>query len=472
MTRHRIHLLALAAAFVLAGCATGPAHEVPTAPVPATFKEAPPGWVEAQPQDTVERGAWWAPFADPVLDDLMRRVEVNNQNVAAATAAYAQARALVREQRAALFPTVGVDGGVSRDGGGGATPSSRRVTVGIGASWEPDVFGRLRGSATAAGARAQASEADLAAAVLAARGELALNYLALRGTDAEAELLATTLEGYRRDLQITRNRYEAGVAPRSDLLQAQTQLANAEADQAGLERQRATLEHAIAVLVGSAPADLAIARAPWRFDAPVPSVPGVLPSTLLQRRPDIAAAERSVAAANAQVGVARAAFFPSLLLSGDAGNAAASIGSLFNASAFAWSLGLQLAQTVFDAGARSARVDEARAAWEGSVAQYRQTVLTALQQVEDQLVAVRVLERQLALRRQASEAADLTEQQVRNRYAAGQVSYSEVVQAQVAALNARRSLVQAGVDRQSAAVSLVQALGGGWSAMPTTAAVP
>lgn len=472
MNRTRLHpLLALAAALALAGCATGPAYERPSAPVSATFKEAPPGWVEARPQDHAERGAWWQPFADPVLDDLMRRVEVSNQNVAAATAAYAQARALVREQRAALFPTVGLDGGVTRAGGGGATPSSRRVTIGIGASWEPDVFGRLRGAVSAAGAQAQASEADLASALLAARGELALNYLSLRATDAEADLLATTIESYRRDLQITRNRYDAGIAPRSDLLQAQTQLANAEADQAGLERQRATLEHAIAVLVGTAPADLAIARTPWRFDAVLPA-PGMLPSTLLQRRPDVAAAERSVAAANAQIGVAQAAFFPSLTLNGDAGNAAASIGSLFNASSFAWSLGLSLAQTIFDAGARSARVDQARAAWDQSVALYRQTVLTALQQVEDQLVALRVLERQLTLRRQASEAADLTEQQVRNRYAAGQVSYSEVVQAQVSALNARRALVQASADRQSAAVSLVQALGGGWSTASAAAPAP
>jgi NodT family efflux transporter outer membrane factor (OMF) lipoprotein len=454
--------LTLLAAALATGCATGPTHQRPSAPLSATFKELPPGWVEAAPADALDRGAWWTLFGDPLLDGLAQRVEVSNQNLAAATAAYAQARALVREQRASLFPTLGLDAGASRSGGGGDTRSSSRYQLGIGASWEPDVWGRLRQGVDAAGARAQASEADLALARLAAQGELALNYFSLRAVDAEAALLAATIEGYQRDAQITQNRYDVGVAPRSDVLQAQTQLTTAQAEQAGLERQRAQLEHAIAALVGSAPGDFTLAPVAW--SASLPAVPVGVPSTLLQRRPDIAAAERRVAAANAQIGVARAAFFPSLSLSGSAGLGAASLGDLFSASAFAWSLGLQLAQALFDAGARSARVDQARAAWEQTVAQYRQTVLVALQQVEDQLAAARILEHQQALRRQASEAADLTEQQVMNRYRAGQIGYSEVVAAQVTARNARRALVQVMADRQAAAVALIQALGGGWQA--------
>jgi len=293
----------------------------------------------------------------------------------------------------------------------------------------------------------------------------------LRETDAETALLRTTIEGYQRALQIAGNRYAAGVAPRTDVLQAQTQLANTQADLAGLERQRAQLEHAMAVLSGQAPANFTLPPGRWNSST-MPSMPVGVPSALLQRRPDIAAAERRVAAANTDVGVARTAFFPSLTLSADAGKNATRVADLLTSSATSWSLGIALAETLFDAGARPARVDQARASWEQSVAQYRQTVITAFQDVEDQLAAARVLEQQQALRRQASEAADLAEQQMLNRYRQGQVGYSDVVTAQIAALSARRTLMQVGVARQSAALSLIQALGGGWTATQDAAPLP
>ncbi|MBS0413760.1 MAG: efflux transporter outer membrane subunit [Proteobacteria bacterium] len=459
---------ALLAALLAAGCATITSLPPPApAELPAAFKEPPPaGWQAAAPADALERGPWWQLFNDPVLDRWVEQVEVSNQTVAASAAALAQARALVREQRASLWPTLDLSGGASRSGGDASSAAARqRYNLALGASWEADVWGRLSGSVTAAGARAAASEADLAAARLSAQGELATNYFSLRETDAEIALLRDTLAAYDRAAQIARNRYAAGLALKSDVLQAETQLANTEADLVGLERTRAQLEHAIAVLAGRAPAGFmleASSDAAWR--ATPPAVPAGLPSALLQRRPDIAAAERRVAAANADVGVAQAGFYPSFTLTGQYGLASSRIADLFSPSAVAWSLGASIAQSLFDAGATRARVDEQRAAWEQTVAQYRQTVLTAFQDVEDQLAALRTLERQLVLRQAASTAADQTEQQVLNRYRAGQVSYTDVVTAQVSALSARRSVLQLIGQRQTATVALIQALGGGWQA--------
>lgn len=452
---------ALALALALAGCAVGPTYQRPDIETPAAFKEGRGEWIRAVPADTLERGPWWALFDDPILNDLASQVEVSNQNVAIAVARYAQARALVAEQRAALFPTVTLDAGANRSGGGGDTPTRKSYQVNIGASWEPDVWGRL--GRTVAGARAgeQASIADLQAARLAAQGELAVNYFNLRELDAQSALQDQTIVGFEATFRIAQNRYNAGIAARTDVLQAETQLTNARADLLGLERQRATLEHAIAVLVGKAPANLALESRP-AWEGVVPDVPIDVPSALLQRRPDIAAAERRAAQANEQIGVAQAAYFPSVNLSGSVGLGAASIGDLFSASALAWSLGASLAQTLFNAGATSARVEGARAALDEAAARYRQTVLAAFQQVEDQLVASRILQRQLVLRQQAAQAANLVEQQVLNRYKAGQVSFTEVVTAQVTAQNARRAVAQALSDRQVAAVALIQALGGGW----------
>ncbi|MBI5277116.1 MAG: efflux transporter outer membrane subunit [Burkholderiales bacterium] len=456
---HRCFALFLV--FAVAGCTSlAPKYEVPVVDTPVAFKEAKGAWVRAVPADTLQRGPWWELFGDPKLNDLAAQVQVTNQNVAAAAAAYAQARAMTQEQRATLFPRVDLDANANRSGGGGA-PARSSYQVNIGAAWEPDVWGRLRLGVQSARAGEQASAADLAAATLAAQGELATNYIGVREADLLRASQLETVRGLERSLEIARNRYNVGIVARTDLLQAETQLANARADLLGLERTRAQFEHAVAVLVGKAPGNFTLEPDPqWRPQ--VPGIPVDVPSTLLQRRPDIAAAERRVEQANSRIGIERAGYFPSLNLSGRVGLSAASIGDLFSSSALAWSIGASLAQTLFDAGATRARVAGARAAHEEVSARYRQTVLNAFQDVEDQLVALRVLQEQQALRQRAWEAAELVEQQVLNRYRSGLVGYTEVVTAQNSAASARRALVQVQTDRQLAAVALVQSLGGGW----------
>ena len=464
-TIHSGHAVnAVLAAFVLltTGCAVGPAYQRPTTPDVVAYKEAG-DWVTATPADALERGPWWQLFNDPVLNDLAARVEVSNQNVAAAVAAYAQARALVAEQRAGLFPSVTLGGGASRAQSNGTTRNNFQAS--LGAAWEPDVWGRLQSLSNGVAATAAASAADLATARLSAQGELAVNYLSLRQQDAQKALLASTLAGYGRALEIAQNRYTAGIVAKTDVLQAQTQLANARADEAGLQRTRAQLEHAIAVLVGQAPGNFGLpAVAEWKPS--VPDVPVGVPSTLLQRRPDIAAAERRVASVNAQIGVAKAAYYPSLSLNASVGTAASRVADLFSAPTALWSLGLSAAQVLFKGGALDARLGGAEAAHAQAVARYRQVVLSAFQNVEDQLTSARVLQIQQALRAQASSAADQVEQQVLNRYRSGQISYTEVITAQTTALNARRALVQATADRQTTAVALIQSLGGGWVGTP------
>ncbi|NEX62215.1 efflux transporter outer membrane subunit [Noviherbaspirillum galbum] len=469
----RAGLLILAAS-CLGGCALAPQYVRPDIEVPAQFKEAQ-GWVQAAPADEASRGTWWTVFGDRWLDDTLPLVSVSNQNVAIATAAYAQARALVSQQRAALFPSLTLDGGVTRSGGGsgavsgttaGSTTSSSRtgttMRLSLGGSWEPDVWGRLGASVNNAQANAAASEADLAAATLSAQAELVTDYFSVRFSDLQAALLAQSIDGYQRVLQITQNRYAAGIAPKSDVLQAQTQLANAQAELSGLDRQRAQFEHAIAVLLGKAPAAFSLPPL-QQWTSAIPVVPAALPSGLLQRRPDIAASERRVAAANESIGIARSAYFPALTLNASYGSNASRLPELLTASSTLWSLGIAAAQTLFDAGATKARVEEARSAYDQTVARYRQTVLVAFQEVEDYLAASQVLDRQQQLRQDAVRAASEAEVQMLNRYKAGQVSYSEVVTAQVTALTAKRALLQTQADRQTASVGLLQALGGGWS---------
>ena len=469
----RMHLAVLAALTLgMSGCAVGPKYQVPTSAESPVYKEAE-GFVVAAPADTLEKGPWWQLFGDPILNQLAESVEVSNQNVAAAVANYTQARALVAQQRASLFPTVNLTAGGDRSGsrGGNATVNSNgTVSTGggvnnnyqlnIGASWEPDIWGRLRAGVTGAEASAAASAADLAAARLSAQGELASDYFALRELDAEIDIVARTIEGYERVRTITGNRFEAGIVAKSDVLQAETQLASARDTALGLQLQRQQLEHAIAVLVGKAPSTFTLAKAEWK--QAVPDVPTGIPSTLLQRRPDIAAAERRVAYANEQIGIARAAYYPDISLSASYGTAGSVVSDLFRASTAAWSLGLSAAQTVFNGGATRAAVAGAEASQQAAVAQYRQTVLTAFADVENQLSATRVLVQQQAVRRQQSDSADQVEAQFLNRYKAGQVSYTEVVTAQATALSARRSLVQVQADRQATAVALIQSLGGGW----------
>jgi NodT family efflux transporter outer membrane factor (OMF) lipoprotein len=458
---------------LLSACSMTPAYETPAlkSPAPATYK-ALEGWKTATPADHIDRGDWWTLLGDPQLDALAERVKVDNQTIAAAEAAYRQARAIVREQRASLFPTVDLSGSGTRSGGGGTKTTTsaggatkagdtQRYQVGIGASWEPDVWGRIRAGISGAKFSAEASAADLAAAQLSAQGELAANYLGLRRADTEIAFVNSTIAGYQRSLEITTNRYNAGIAPHSDALQAQAQLANAQSTLEGLAQDRTTFENAIAVLVGEPASGFRLAAvANWQ--PVVPEIPIGVPSTLLERRPDVAAAERRVAAANADIGVARSAFFPTFNLSANGASTSSVLGDLFTTSANTWSLGLTAAQTLFDAGARRARVEQSRAAYDAAAADYRQTALSAFEDVENQLTAVRTLERQYALQLTASQAADQTEQMLLNQYKAGQVAYTDVVTAQASALSARRTLVQTAVSRQTTAVALVQALGGGW----------
>ena len=466
-------VLALMGATALAACAVGPNYKRPPVETPPQFKEAG-GWSPVQPQDSLDRGDWWAVFNDQTLNGLEQKVAVSNQTLAADAAAYKEARALVAEQRAALFPTVDLTGGASESGqhvsaspgGGGAARSGTVVTrnyqVALGASWAPDVWGRVRREIENAKSSAQASAADLANAKLTLQSELAADYFQLRLDDAEMALLKDTVAAYQKSLTITQNKYNAGVSAKADVLQARTQLENAEASQVDLENIRAQSEHAIAVLAGEPPADLTIAPvADWK--PAVPTTPELAPSQLLQRRPDIAAAERNVQAQSALIGVQIAGFFPDINLTGSYGFASSALGALLKTSSAAWSYGANATQLVFDAGATSAKVRQAKAAYEQSVAQYRQAVLTAFQQVEDELAADRVLQKEEPYKLAASQDANQAEQILLNEYRAGTVDYTGVVAAQATALNARQSLLTLQVQRVSTQISLIEALGGGWT---------
>ena len=498
---------AVAASLLASACTVGPNYRRPTDATPPVFKEATPGvaWTAAAPGDALDKGAWWTLFGDPALDALCARIEVSNQNVAAAAAAYDEARALVREARAGFFPTVNATPSVTHSGGGGSngtiittgtdtgtgtgttgttgtgtgtTGTTGTGTTGTGtsfgttgnttrysltgsASWEPDLWGSVRRSVEQARGTAAATAADLANARLSAQSELATDFLQVRALDAEIVLTEQTAKSYDRSLQITLNRYQAGVSAKTDVLQARTLVASTRGDLAELVRQREVLEHAVAVLAGQAPATFSIVPIKWH--PVVPAVPLELPSTLLERRPDIAAAERRVAAANAGIGVQVAGYYPNLTLTGSVGQSASTLGSLFSGSAFLWSVGASLAQTIFNGGLTSARVAAARATWNQSVATYRQTVLSALEDVEDQLAGTRQLAVTTALREAASQAADETERLTLNQYLAGQVDYTTVVTVQTTALTARRTLVTAAMTQQTTAVALIRSLGGSWA---------
>ncbi|HEY5101736.1 MAG TPA: efflux transporter outer membrane subunit [Steroidobacteraceae bacterium] len=471
---------AVALVGVIAGCTVGPRYVRPSAPTPASYGEADL-WKPAVPADTLSRGDWWRLFNDPVLDDLEHRVNISNQNIAAAEAAYRQSLALVREARAQYFPALTLDAGATRSGSGsrglavgtsvGGTTTTTTNPAGastsnlfqlsLGASWEPDVWGAIRRTVENARENAQASEADLGGARLSAQALLATDYFQLRETDAEFKLVYTTVQAYQRSFEITQNQYNAKIVAKIDVLQAQTQLQTTQSQLAGLEQQRATLEHAIAMLIGAAAGSFGLPEAAWV--ATVPDVPIEVPSTLLQRRPDIAASERLVAAANAEIGVQEAAYFPTFDLTGSGGTAASMLSELFKTPTRIWSIGASASETLFDAGLTRARTAAARAAYDQAVANYRQTVLTSFQGVEDQLAASLIMARQYELLKQASTAADDAERITLNQYRAGQIVYTDVVVAQAAALTARRSLVQSAVARQSTAIALIQALGGGWS---------
>ncbi len=454
---------------IASACMVGPNYHRPVAPTSPAYKEAQ-GWAPAHPSDAADRTDWWTAFGDPTLDDLEKRVEISNQNLAASEAAYRQAVALVAEQRAALFPTVSLTGSVTVTHGGfsngtgttiGGHATTSSYNVGAGASWAPDLWGGIRRSIQNAKANAQASDAQLADARLSAQMELATDYVTLRQLDEEKRILDATVAAYAKSLAVTQNKYKAGVAAKSDVLTAETQLASTQANDADLEQQRAKSEHAIALLVGQTPASLTLPPAKWVLQ--LPEIPAEVPSTLLQRRPDIASAERLAAAASAAIGVQVATYFPSLTLSAQGGLGGSGLGQLINASNPFWTLGATAAETIFDAGARHARVQAAKAAYDQAVANYRETVLTAFGQVEDNLAAQRVLGGEQVLTKRAMDAAVANEAITLNEYRAGTVDYTTVATAQAAALATQNTELQTEAYRLTTAVDLIAALGGGWT---------
>jgi NodT family efflux transporter outer membrane factor (OMF) lipoprotein len=458
---------------ILVACTVGPDYAKPDAIVPATFKEVagfiPAGWKLGEPKEGIDRGAWWSVYNDPVLDDLERQVAISNQTLKQSEAAYREARAVVGEARAGLFPTATLTPGVTRakNGGGSGSSSSfggsgARTTYSIegAASWDPDIWGKIRRTIESDEASAQVSAADLAAAKLSAQGTLAIDYFELRAADQLKTLLDDTVAEYKRSVDVTQNQYSVGVAARSDVITAQTQLLSAQAQAVNAGVQRATLEHAIAVLIGRAPADLTIAPTGLPMDVPV--MPVSVPSALLERRPDIAAAERTMQQQNAQIGVAIAAYYPDLSLTALYGYSGNPIGSLISASNRVWSLGASAAETVFDGGLRSATVAAARATYDGSVANYRQVVLTAFQGVEDQLSTLRILQEQAAIEADAVASARRAVDIALNEYRAGTQSYTTVVTAQATLLADQEAALTILQDRLVASATLIQDLGGGW----------
>ncbi|HEX4964569.1 MAG TPA: efflux transporter outer membrane subunit [Thermoanaerobaculia bacterium] len=463
-------------ASLAAGCAVGPNYKKPDVEIPAAFKEQPPAgatpgsWKPAQPQDAAHRGKWWEIFGDSQLNALEERISVSNQTLAQAEAQFRGARAAVQEARSALFPTVTAGASVTNSrnaagrSGAGSVASSGTTTVyqvPIDVSYEFDVWGRVRRQIEANVASAQASAADVETVRLSLQSELAADYFQLHGLDQQRQLLDSAITGYEKTLQINVNRHNQGVASGADVAQAQTQLETTRAQAIDLGVARAELEHAIAILTGKAPADLTIAVAP--LGSQPPAIPLELPGELLERRPDIAAAERRVAAANAQIGVATAAYFPSLTLSASGGFASSTLSNLLSLPNRFWSIGPQLLATVFDAGRRRAVTAQAQAAYDANVAAYRESVLTAFQNVEDNLAALRILSDEATQQAAAVEAAERSLTLAQNRYNGGITSYLEVITAENAALANERTAVDIAVRRLVASVNLVKALGGGWS---------
>ena len=447
---------------MLSACAVGPNYVKPTMQTPAAFKEQV-GWKTAQPQDKLPRGQWWEIFEDAELNTLVAQVEVSNQNIRAAEAQYRQARALAQQSQANYYPTVTGGASATRSKISNISNSTSNYNLNLGASWEPDVWGRVQRTVEAGNAGMQASAADLEAAKLSAQAALVQDYFLLRTNDARKMLLNNTVANYEKSLQLTQNQFAVGVAARADVVAAETQLKSAKAQAVDVGVQRAQLEHAISILIGKAPSELSIEPAANAFVTLPPAIPLGIPSQLLERRPDIAAAERRAAQANAQIGVAEAAFYPSLTLSATLGLQSPSFASWLTAPARFWSLGPALAQTIFDGGLRKAQTTQALAVYDQNAANYRQTILVAFQQVEDNLAALRILEQEAQLQDDAVKSAQESLQITLNQYKAGTITYLNVVTVETIALNNEITALGIQSNRLTAAILLVTALGGGWN---------
>lgn len=470
----------IALALGSSACLVGPNYVKPSAPTPPAFKEGLPtafkeasGWSRGTPLDDMHRGKWWEVFNDEELNSLEVQIDVNNQTLAAAEATYRSEQAAIRVARAGYYPTlsagvstlgVGTSGNL---GQGGARQLAELTVPSATASWTPDLFGSIRRQVESAVDTAQASAGDLENTRLLLQSELASDYYTLRGLDAQKKLLDDTEVAYQKALDLTVNRFKQGVASQVDVTQAETQLAQTQAEATDTLVQRQQSEHAIAILLGKPPSELSIPVAP--LNSVPPSIPGLIPSELLQRRPDIAANERRVAAANAQIGVAIAAFYPTLSLGAGGGLESSSLISLFTWPSRFWSLGPSFSELFYDAGRRRGITEEAQANYDNTVANYRQSVLTAFQGVEDNLTALRVLEQEALQQAQAVQYANRSLDLANAQYQGGITTYLQVISAQEIALSNQVTQVQLQTRRMTAAVALIQALGGGWdsSELPT-----
>src|SRR5882724_11565705 len=458
------------AALLLTSCMVGPDYTRPSVPMTPAYKEAPPpgeGWKLAQPSDEIPRGQWWEIFGDPQLNALEEQVTAANQDLKVAEARFRQARAMIGFARASEFPTISAGLGISSIRRSDNAPFRTRsfpptgdFLLSFDLSCELDLWGRIRRTVAAAREEAQATAADLETVQLSLQAELAMNYFLLRSADAQQRLLNDTVKAYTDALQLTVNRFEGGAVPKSDVAQAQTQLETTRAQATDIAVQRAQFEHAIAILMGQPPATFSLPPAPLNLQPP--DIPVGLPSQLLERRPDIAAAERRVAEANEQIGIAKAAYYPTVVLNASVGFEGSTFGNLLNASSLLWSVGASITQTSFDAGRRRATSDAARASSDATVATYRQTTLSAFQQVEDSLAALRILEQEAQQQRRAVESAQLSLQLFTNRYRGGVDNYLQVITAQTVTLANQRTEIDILRRRIDASVLLVKAVGGGW----------
>jgi NodT family efflux transporter outer membrane factor (OMF) lipoprotein len=468
-----------AAVLLLSGCMVGPNYKTPSAIMAPAFKETTPssfaendGWKPGQPSDARLKGDWWTLFNDAQLNQLELQVDSANQTLKSAEANFRASRAQVGYARSNEAPTIGVGPSIStvRDSANQpyfnnslANNGGGNFILPVDLSYEIDLWGRIRRQVTAAREQAQASDADLENARLSLHAELALDYFGLRAADAQEKLLDQTVKAYESAVQLTSDRFEGGAAPQSDLAEARTQLDQARVQRTDIEVQRTQFEHAIAVLIGKPPAELTLPPLPLdQASQLLPDIPGVMPAVLLERRPDIAANERRMAAANEQIGIAQAAYYPTLSLSAIAGFQGSSVLNWFNWPSRFWAVGPQLSQTIFDAGRRRSAKNITINQYDATVADYRQTVLTAFQQVEDNLAALRVLEHEAQQQREATASAEQSLDLFQTRYEGGVDTYLQVVTWQTAALNDQRNDLDILQRRLDASVLLVKALGGGW----------
>jgi NodT family efflux transporter outer membrane factor (OMF) lipoprotein len=475
-TRRR-SAMALVVMLCLSACAVGPNYHRPSAPVPQTYKELPkdaPVWTPIAPRDGADRGPWWSVYADPELDRLEQQVNISNQNVKQFEAEYRQAVALLDEARAQLFPVIGATGTATRGGGGGgATSTSSAVGSGAGGrpinqfrleatvSWTPDIWGTVRRTIESRKANVQVSQADLANAQLSAQATLATDYFSLRAADSLRVLLTKDVDLDRRALEITQNQLKGGLVTDADVAEAQSLLQSTQAQLIAVDQQRGTFEHAIAVLAGHLPSEITVSEAP--LPDKVPDVPVALPSSLLERNPSVAAAERQMQQESALIGVAIGAYFPTVSLSSLGGYAGSQVSRLINLGNRIWSIGANATDTLYDFGARAGAVSAARATYDQFVAVYRQTVLSTFQQVEDQLLALRVLQNEGDYEEQAVKSAQTAADVALNEYNAGTVAYTTVITALQTLITAQQAALTIQQNRLVASVTLIEALGGGWT---------